>query len=542
MYIGKRWLITLLLLLGLGGGGYFFYTTQVQAQEGATNRSSTNNNNTTATTAPSTVTIQPASALVSEVSASGHIDLVNQQFVALDVSGVVNTVKVRVGDQVKRGDVLLALDTIALERAVKRSELAVDAQRNSLAKLTEPADAAELALAEANLAEANENLADVMAGPSDAEIAAARASLSSSWSKYNELKAGPSQDELTQLSASLKKTEVALAEARRAYDKVAWRNDIGMTSQAADLQSATIDYESAKAAYAESIAAANNSELQSAISSAQNAQAQLDDLLNSPTEAQIATAKAQVADAEKALADLKKGPSDSELRDAQISLEQTLVDLEEAHANLAAAQLVAPSDGVVLAIDATVGQRVSEGSAIVTLADTTQLELTIDVAELDMPQIALGQPVSIDLDALSGKTLTGVIEAIAPSSDSASGVVYYPVTIRLTDDDLTNVRPGMTAVATIQNTATASSGWLVPTAAIQQQAEQASVIVVSGQSTTTVTVTPGAIQGEWTVVQSADLKAGDQVVGSVASYLDRQQQRFGPGGGGPPGGGPPPGA
>ena len=550
MYIGKRWLIALLLLLVLGGGGYFFfYNTQVQAQEGSTNRrgffnrgTTTSSNSTTTTTAPSTVTIQPAGALISEVSAAGHIALVNQQVVALDVSGVVNTVKVKVGDQVKRGDVLLALDTIALERAVKRAELTVDAQRNNLAKLTEPADAAELALAAANLAEANENLADVMAGPSNAEIAAARASVSSSWSKYNELKAGPSQDELTQLSASLKKAEVALAEARRAYDKVAWRNDIGMTSQAADLQSATIDYESAKAAYAESIAAADNSELQSAISSAQNAQAQLDDLLNSPTEAQIATAKAQVADAEKALADLKKGPTDSELRDTQISLEQALVDLEEAHANLAAAQLLAPSDGVVLAVDAEVGQRVSEGAAIVTLADTSQLELTIEVAELDMPQLALGQPAAVEIDAISGKKLTGVIESIAPSSDSSSGVVYYPVTIRLTDDDLRNVRPGMTAVATIQNTATASSGWLVPTTAIQQQDDKASVVIVNGETTTMVAVTPGAVQGEWTVVQSADLKAGDQVVGSVASYLDRQQQRFGPGGGGPPGGGPPPGA
>jgi len=268
MYIGKRWLIALLLLLVLGAGGYFFfYNAQVQAQEGSTNRrglfsrNTTTNSNSSSTTATvsSTVTIQPASALVSEVSAAGHIDLVNQQLVAPDVSGVVNQVNVKVGAQVKRGAVLLALDTIALERAVKRAELTVDSQRNNLAKLTEPADAAELALAEANLAKAQENLADVEAGPSNAEIAAARASLSSSWSKYNELKAGPSQDELTQLSASLKKAEVALAEARRAYDKVAWRNDIGMTSQAADLQSATIDYESAKAAYAETIASASTS-------------------------------------------------------------------------------------------------------------------------------------------------------------------------------------------------------------------------------------------------------------------------------------------
>lgn len=535
MYIGKRWLVSFFVLVVLGGSGYFFfYNTQVNAQEGATN-------NSTEIAAPSTVAIQPSSALLSEVSAAGNIELVDQQLVALQVSGVVNAVNVKVGDPVQMGDVLLALDTIALERAVRRSELAVEAQRNSVAQLTEAADAAELAVAEANLAEAQENLADVMAGPSAAEIAAARSSLSSSWSKYNELQAGPTQAELTQLSASLKKAEVALAEARRSYDKVAWRNDVGMTSEAATLQDATIDYESAKAAYEESIAAADNSEVQSAVSSAQSAQAQLDDLLNSPTEAEIATAKAQVADAEKALADLKTGPSASELRDAEISLEQALVDLEEAHANLAAAQVVAPGDGIVLSIDAEVGQRVSEGTAIVTLADTTQLQLTINVAELDVPQIANGQPAAIEIDALSGKTLVGEVAYIAPSSDSSTGVVYYPVTIRLTDNELTSVRPGMTAVATIKNTAAASDGWLVPTTSIQRQGDQAVVMVVGGEITTTVAVTPGAVQGEWTVVQSPALKAGDQVVGSVASFLDQQQQQFGPGRGGPPGGGPRPG-
>ena len=539
MYIGKRWLITLLILLVVGGGAYFFLTNaQVVAQEGPTNRGlfgRLTGSSTPAVAAPITVTIQPASALISEVSAAGHIALVNQQFVAPEVSGVVKSVKVKAGDQVQAGDLLLAFDTVALERAVKRAQLAVAAQRNNVAKLTEPADAAELAVAEANLADAQENLADVEAGPSDAELAAARSSVASSWSRYNELKAGPSQDELTQLSAALKKAEVALAEARRTYDKVAWRNDLGMTAESAKLQSATIDYESAKAAYAQSIAAADNSDVQSAISSAQNAQAQLDDLLNSPTAAQIATAKARVAEAEKALADLQKGPTDSDLQAAQINLEQALVDLEEAYVNLAAAQVVAPVAGTVLAVDAQVGQRVNAGAAVVTLADTSQLELTIDVAELDLPQVAIGQAAVIDIDAFSGQPLNGVVAAIAPSSSSSSGVVYYPVTIRLTDQELTSVRPGMTAVATIKETEAASDGWLVPTTAIQQQDSQAIVIVVSGTTTNTVAVTTGAMQGEWTVVQSAQLKAGDQVVGSVATYLDRQQQRFGPPGGGPPG-------
>lgn len=543
MYIGKRWLIVILGLF-LAGGGYYFYTgTSVNAQtrilRGA-DQSTAQTAETTTAAAASAVTIQPASAILAEVSAAGNIALVSQEIVAPAVGGTVLGVNVKVGDQVAAGDLLLTLDTVALERALKRAELTVETQRNNLADLQEPATAAELALAEANLTEAQENLADVMAGPSAAEIAAARSSVASSWSKYNELQAGPSQAELTQLSANMKKAEVALAEAKRAYDRVVWRNDVGMTSEAAAMQDATIDYESAKAAYEESIAAAATSETQSAVSSAQNAQAQLDDLLNSPTEAEVAQAQAQLADAEAALADLKAGPTDSESRAAAISLEQALVDLEEAHANLAAAKVVAPRAGTILAVDAEVGARISEGAAVVTLADTAQLELTIDVAELDVMQITTGQPAVIEVDALSGQTLNGEVTAIAPSSSSESGVVYYPVTVRLTDADLVNVRPGMTAVATIKNQSAAAAGWLVPTTAIQQRGEQAMVLVVRGGNELPIAVTAGAIQGEWTVVESPELQAGDQVTATLASYVNDESNRgrFGPPGGGPPGGGP----
>lgn len=536
MYISKRWLLLLVVLVGLGGGGYFFLNnTQLLAQEGANNRTLQGVEDTTLSNIP----IQPASAVLDQVSASGNIALVEQLVVAPDVSGKVQSINVHVGDQVSAGDLLLTLDTVAVERALKRAELAVDAQRNALAQLTEEATDAELAVARANLAEAEQNLADVKAGPSDAEIAAARSSVSSSWSKYNELQAGPTQAELTQLSADLKKSEVALAEARRAYDRVVWRNDVGMTSEAAALQDATIDYEKAQAAYEVSIAAADNSELQSAVSSAQNAQAQLDDLLNSPTAAEIAQAEAQVADAEAALAELLDGPTASELRSTEISLEQALVDLEEAYANLAAAKVYAPTAGVILALETGIGERISEGVAVVTMADTTRLELTISVAELDIPQVAAGQPAQIELDALSGQIFQGEVTSIAPSSDSTSGVVYYPVTIQLADEQLTNVRPGMTAVATLQNTQSAmSDGWLVPTSAISQVNEQSVVTVVDGENSRQVRVETGAVQGEWTIVQSSELAAGDQVQGTLASFTNENTGGFGPPGGGPPGSGP----
>jgi len=529
-------IIAALAIVLIVGGYLVVNETQIVAQ--VTNGDTTQSTENAAE--PTTVAIQSASAVMSEVSAAGHIELVSEVYVMQDVEAEVAEIAVNVGDQVQAGDLLITLDTTELEREVLLAKLEVEAQRNALAQLTEEASTAEIAMAEANLAEAQENLADVLAGPSSTEIAAAQSSLNAAWANYNELLDGPSDAELTQLSASLKKAEVAVAEAQRAYDQVAWQSNVGMTSQAAALQDATIDYESALAAYAESTAAADTSALQSALSAAQDAQVQMDELLNSPTAAEIATAEANVADAEAALDDLLTGATTTDLRDAEINLEKTLIDLQIASVDLDAATIYAPSDGTVLAINAEVGERISEdGTAVVTLADTSQLELTIDVAEVDIVQISVGQAAEVEIDALPSQTFAGVVEYIAPTSEDTSGVVSYGVTIRLTDESLDRVLPGMTAVATIVDTnATTSDSWLVPTSAIRQQGDVSVVMVVAADGNRTVEVLSGTVQGDWTVVQSAELAVGDEVVGSVTSYISEDEGVSGPGqGDGPPAGG-----
>lgn len=528
----RRWILIGLVFALIVGGYVLFTKTELAAQRGSDNTANT----AAAVTEPTTVAVQAASAVISEVSASGHIELVSEHYVMQDVEGEVAKILVNVGDEVQAGDLLLTLDTTELERAVALAELTVELQGNALAQLTEEAEAAEIAVAEANLTEAQENLADVLAGPSAEEIAAAKSSLAAAWASYSELQEGPSAAALTQLSADIKKTEVALAEAQRAYDQIAWRNDTGMTSEAATLQDATIDYESALAAYEESTAAADTSELQSALSAAQSAQATLDDLQNSPTAAEIATAEAVVTEAQATLEELVDGASTTEIRDAEISLESALIDLQVAYADLDAAKIYAPSAGTVLAINAEVGERITaDGTAVITLADTSQLELTIDVAEVDIVQLAVGQAAEVEIDALSNQTFAGVIEYIAPVSDDTSAVVSYPVTIRLTDESLAGVLPGMTAVATIVDTNAAADSLLVPTSAILLQDGQSVVTVVTEAGSEVVEVLPGGVQGEWTVVQSADLAVGDQVLGSVTSYTS-ESESFGPPGG-PPGGG-----
>ena len=522
----KRWTVGLLAVAVLAGGYLVVSRTQIEAQP-----------TTTDTAATTTVTVQPASAVISAVSASGNIELVSRTYVATEVDGVVDGLAVDVGDQVQTGDLLVSFNTTALERTVAQTQLTVEAAQVALTQLREPATAADLTAAVASVTEAQQNLDDVMAGPDSAEITAAQSRVSAAWSTYNELEAGPSSAELTQLSADLKSAQVTVAEAQTAYDKVAWQNNAGMTSEAADLQTATIAYEKALAAYQESTAAPANSEVQAALADIQDAQATLDDLLNSPTQAEIATAQSQLASAQATLDGLESSATDADVRSAQITLEQSLLDLEQAYSNLAAARVLAPTSGTVLEVAAERGEHLASGTVVVTLADTTQLQLTIDVAETDIAQVAVGQAAEVEIDALSSQTFAGVVAKIAPASDDDASVVSYAVTIRLTDDVLDKVLPGMTAVATLTDTnATSDDQWLVPTNAIQQQGDTAIVLVVGAEGTTPVTVVPVSVDGDWTIVQTTGLSIGDQVMGSVA-VVEAEDTMGGPGGGAPPSGG-----
>lgn len=533
-----RWLFTLVILAAVIGGGYYAVMQMGVLSQFGIGATQTATAPAGAASLP-TVAIQSVDVLQTEVSASGNLALVDQRSVALEVDGIVQEVLVDVGDTVQAGDVLLRLDTTDLERELALAELSVENAKISLADVQEPASAADLAQAEAALQEAQANLADVQAGPSAAEIAAARSNLAAAQSSYAELTAGPSEAELTQLSASLKKAEIALAEAQGAYDKVAWQGNA--SSQAADLQSATIDYESAKAAYDESTAAASNSDVQNAAANIQSAQVSLDDLLNSPTEAEIATAAAAIAEAEANLVDLQTGASSNELRSAEITLQQALIDLQSAQRDLAAATLVAPIGGVVTSVDAEVGVRKAADSVVVTLTDPKQLELVIGVAESDIPNVSMDQAATVEIDALPGKSFPGIVSAISPVNDSSTTSVSYPVTVRLTGDDLTGVLPGMNAVAMLsRREAVAENSWLVPTNAVRQEGDQSTVTVVRDAQPVPIAVTTGAIQGEWTAVSSPQLQAGDQVIGSLSSSDDESGFFGGPPGGMPLGGGMPP--
>ncbi len=525
-----KWTGITLLLVGLGVGGTLATTGQLSSAFSPAVANAQGNTEGGAASTLQTVKIQPAANVIGRVSASGKIALANTRYVVLDVNGKVMDVQVKAGDTIEVGETLLSLDTSDLERTAKRAELSVDTVRNSLDQLKKPASEIEIAAAQADLVSAQKKLEDAQKPASQAEIASARANISSNWSKYNELKAPKTADEITKLEANLRKAEIAVQEAQRDYDKVKWMNDVGMTPEASKLQQATIDYESAQADYAVTTKEAKQSDLQGAISSAQNAEKQLEDLLKKPNQADIAASEAQVATAQKKLNDLKNGKDVLELEAAQIKLDSALVDLQEAYDNLNKARVTAPIAGTVLSVSAEVGQKLNSGSTVFTIADLNALELTVNVAEIDIDQIVIGQPADVSIDALNGEKYTGKVTRVNPVSNGGSGVVSYKVTLLLDQTSVQGVFPDMTAVAKLANTQ-AESGWLVPTTAITNGA----VTVTRNGQAQQVPVVAGAQQGEWTVVQSSALQAGDEVSGTVASYENGTDELEGFGG--PPGDG-----
>ena len=126
-----------------------------------------------------------------------------------------------------------------------------------------------------------------------------------------------------------------------------------------------------------------------------------------------------------------------------------------------------------------------------------------------------------------------MISGIEPFSDPQEGVIDYPVTVRLIDEALTDVRPGMTAVATLRSE-TADARWLVPTTAVQEYNGETVVIKTRDEQTLPVTVVVEGVQGEWTVVRSTQLQNGDEVLGATTFVKLAQEDEWVPFSGPPP--------
>ncbi len=94
--------------------------------------------------------------------------------------------------------------------------------------------------------------------------------------------------------------------------------------------------------------------------------------------------------------------------------EQVIVEMEKSHVTPVTVQWSAPRDGIVLERNAVEGMRANPGDVLFRIADISVVWALVDVAERDLGNISVGQPVTIRARSFPGRTFSGKIAVIYP--------------------------------------------------------------------------------------------------------------------------------
>ena len=146
------------------------------------------------------------------------------------------------------------------------------------------------------------------------------------------------------------------------------------------------------------------------------------------------------------------------LRSAEISMQ----NLQDAMNNYT---ITAPINGTIIEKDAKAGDAAKAGDTLCIVYDLSYLEMSINVDELQISSISVGQKVQITADAVQDKTYVGTVTRVSMKGTANGGTTTYPVTIRIDDTD--SLRPGMNANAEIV-VAEATNALCVPNAAVMR--------------------------------------------------------------------------
>jgi HlyD family secretion protein len=388
-----------------------------------------------------------------------------------------------VGDVVEAGDLLARLDDVDAREAVADAELQV--------------------------AQAEINLALTRA---EAELGLKQANLDAAQASYEEAQALADRtgDQLTSSRVSLEQARDALADAQEDYDnawdeardwelEIKWKKDALEAEREATekaLERAQYDLEVAQANYNLAVAGISQASVQNAWTQVLNAQVALE-------------------------------TEPLQLEQLEASLSQAKIKLESAQRALEDTKLVAPMDGTITVLNVKVGERASAGQAAVVLSDLTTFVVEVNLDEVDVAKVSVGQEAAITLDAFPDEELAGEVTDIAPVASVQSGVVLYPVTIQLLPAGVP-ARVGMTANVEII-TASKADALIVPLRAIQSEGGKSYIWRQAADGFEKVEVTLG-VMTEVEVEVASGLTEGD-VVSVVASPAQGGgQPGWGPGG------------
>ncbi len=454
------------------------------------------NANSSGSAAYQTTTVQ-LGTLTSSVDGSGTVASPQSASLAWQTAGQIGDVRVKVGSQVKAGDVLAT--QVQDPKTQSSLEAALVTAQENLAQLTSPE-----AIANAKLAVSN-----------------AQTDVINAQYGVNNLQYWQNNSLIQDQYANVVIAKANLDKAQTAYDNAnvgEYINNVGEASLTQALYNAQQAYNAAFNSYS--------------TYSQKPTQRQVD-----AAQANLDLANATLAQAKDYLAALTGGtvPTDA-TGTSLLQLEQAQLAVQTAKDNMDEATITAPFDGTITQADAVPSAIASAGSQVFRIDNLSDLEVAVQVTEVDINGIMISQPATITFNAIPNKTYKGTVTQTDLAGTVSQNSTTFSVKVQITNADAL-IKPGMAANVTII-TNQVSDALLVPSTAIfTDNNGQQYVYLIQNGTPTTVPVTVGAISDTTTQVTGSTLKEGDTIILSFASTSSTSSGGFGLGGLGGFGGG-----
>ncbi len=459
-----------------------------------------------------------------EVSETGQVKKGEEINLGAKTAARIEKIYVKVGEEVKMGDILAKLDTAQLQIQLRESSAALDLAKAQLNKLLAGASQEEIQVAQTavdnaktSLESARQNLKDINASAAEnlnADYEDALNVLDDAYLKAdNAFKAADAvqrayfsgndqegirvRDNKTKIEEALLKIKTSLDTAKA--DSSQKNIDLGLseTKNSLDeiLDSLRFIREVCESqTYRNTVSSTDKTSLDNqkayintALTSVTNSQ-QTISLTKLTNESNVNTAKSEVSKAEGTIIAAQDELSritalprkeDVDLYQAQVKQAEAQVQLLEKQ--IEEAVLRSPVLGQVTQIKKRVGEMAMPNlqDALITLLPLAPFEIEADIYEEDVVKMAIGNPVDISLVAFPNQILKGRVVEISPAEKLIEGVVYYKATIDF-EEIPEGIKPGMTADVVIK-TASKENVLTVPLSSIQNKEGKTIVEVLKGE-------------------------------------------------------------
>jgi HlyD family secretion protein len=401
--------------------------------------------------------------LTATVGATGVVRANQSAMLSFQTNGTVHVVDVKQGDMVRAEQVLATLDRKTLS--------------------------SQIILAEADLANAQRALEDLL-GSQQAQAVA-------------QLALAQAEDVLKDKNYTL----TVRQEGNRASSNTIRAAEANLVLANEEVDRAQQLYDHASGEAGKALALSN---LIAAKNHRDSIQRNLNWYLGSPTdieqailEADVALAEARLADAQREWERVKDGPSQADITSAEARI-------TAAEATQELARISAPFSGTVTSVDVLPGDQATPGMPAFRIDDLSHLLVDVDISEVDINRIALGQPVSLIFDAILDHEYEGSVVKIGQVGISIQGVVSFLVTVEIIDTD-DAIRSGMTAAVNIV-VEQIEDIVLIPNRAVRVRDGQRVVYIMTGGSVEIVEVELGATSDQYSQLLDGEVRGGDTIV------------------------------